>query len=100
MVFDFTTKKWSTWLDEGHTVGFPAWSRDGKHLYFDWFFGNDPSYRRVKLGETKSEQVLNLKGLRRFYSWLGSWSGITPDGIPIFVRDTSSEEIYALELQF
>jgi eukaryotic-like serine/threonine-protein kinase len=99
MLFDFSTQKWTVWLDEGHTIGFPSWSRDSKYVYFDWFFGNDPSYRRVKLGDAKSEQVLSLKGLRRYFSWLGSWSGITPDGAPLFVRDTSTQEIYALQQQ-
>ena len=30
---------------------------------------------------------------------LGDWSGITPDGSPLFVRDVSTDEIYALDLE-
>ncbi|HEV2728502.1 MAG TPA: protein kinase [Terriglobales bacterium] len=99
MLYDLKTQKWAVWAEEGHTVGFPNWSRDSKYVYFDWYFGKDQSYRRVKVGGSKSEELLSLKGLRRFFSWLGSWSGIAPDGTPLFIRDTSTQEIYALELQ-
>jgi hypothetical protein len=29
----------------------------------------------------------------------GTWSGVAPDGSVLAVRDTSSHEIYALDLQ-
>jgi hypothetical protein len=32
-------------------------------------------------------------------SRIGPWSGITPDGAPLFVRDLSTDEIYALDLE-
>ena len=28
------------------------------------------------------------------------WNGIMPDGAPILVRDTSTDEIYALDVQW
>jgi Tol biopolymer transport system component len=99
LLFNFHTQTWNTWLDEGSTVGFPAWSRDSKYIYFHRFFGVEPSYRRVKFGKPKSEQLFDLKGLRRYFGGYGFWSGLAPDGTPLFVRDTSTEEIYALELQ-
>jgi hypothetical protein len=41
-----------------------------------------------------------LKDLHQFSTEdLGVWSGITPDGSPLFVRDTSTDEIYALDLE-
>lgn len=80
-------------LDVG-SLATPVWSRDSKYLYFDNSRGDHPGYRRVKLGNTHSEFVADLKDLHR--SW---WGGITPDNIPIFSRDISSDEIYALELE-
>jgi len=100
MLFDFRTQTWATWVDEGRGIGFPNWSRDSQYLYFDWTFGSEPSYRRVKLGEHKSEEVVSLKGLRRYFNAIGSWAGITPDGAPLFIRDTSTQEIYALEMEW
>jgi hypothetical protein len=51
-------------------------------------------YYRVRLGDTHPELIANLKDLHR--SW---WSGITPDSAPIFSRDVSTDEIYALDLE-
>ena len=39
--------------------------------------------------------VRTVKGLRRY----NGWSGLTPDGSPLFVRDVSNDEIYALDLE-
>ena len=100
VLFDFKTQKWTDWLRGPHAVGFPNWSRDSRYLYFDSIFGNDQSYRRLKVGETTPEQIVSLKSLRRYVNWIGYWSGLAPDGTPIFVRDTSTQEIYALDVQF
>ena len=100
LLFDLRTQSWSSWLDDGQSVAFPTWSRDSKYVYFHRFFGLDSTYRRLKLQEHKSEEILSLKELRRYFGGYGFWSGIAPDGSPLFVRDTSIEEIYALELGF
>jgi hypothetical protein len=47
------------------------------------------------VGETHSEFLVDLKDLHRSF-----WSGITPDNIPIFSRDVSSDEIYALDVDW
>jgi eukaryotic-like serine/threonine-protein kinase len=93
VLYDFKTKKWSDWFSESGLVSSPIWSRDSAYIYFENVQGKQPGYRRIKLGETRSEYLLDLKDLHR--SW---WSGITPDGSPIFSRDLSTDEIYALEL--
>ena len=97
--FDFQTQKWTDWVTQTTDLGFPAWSRDSKYLYFDSTFSNDQSYRRLKVGDTKSEEAVSLKNLRRYFSSIGLWSGLAPDGTPIFVRDISTQEIYALDVQ-
>jgi len=50
-------------------------------------------YRRVKVGQTRSELILDVKDLR------GLWSGVTPDGAALFSRDVSVDEIYSLEVK-
>jgi eukaryotic-like serine/threonine-protein kinase len=100
VVFDFKTGKWSDWLNEPEAVGFPAWSRDGKYLFYDTISTDHPTYRRVKLGQTRSELVLDLKDLRRYsLTLVGAWSGLAPDGSALFVRDLSTDEIYSLDLE-
>ena len=94
VLYDFKTQKWSDWVTGIGLVGTPVWSRDSKYLYFDNIGGEHPGYRRIKLGETRSEFFVDLKDLHR--SW---WSGVAPDGSPIFSRDISTDEIYALDLE-
>jgi hypothetical protein len=63
-------------------------------LYFENQGGEQPGYRRIKVGETRSEFLVDLKNLRR-----SRWSGITPDNVPLFERDVSTDEIYALNVE-
>jgi len=93
VLYDFKTQKWSDWITGIGQVGVPKWSHDSKYLYFDNLSGQEPGYRRVKLGEAHSESMVILKGLHRSWS-----SGFTPEGSPIFSRDISTDEIYALDL--
>ena len=92
-LYDVKTEKWSPWTTVSGTMTAPAWSRDSKYLYFDNVGGEQPGYHRIKIGETRSEFLVDLKNLHR--SW---WTGITPDNIPLFVRDVSTDEIYALDV--
>lgn len=93
MFYDFKQQKWSEWIHESGLIFEPTWSRDGKYLYFDNVNGAHPGYRRARVGAKHSEFLVDTKDLRR--SW---WSGITPEGDPIFSRDISSDEIYALDV--
>jgi hypothetical protein len=50
----------------------------------------------------KVEPLIDVKKkiTRRFPAQLGgSWSGLGPDDTPLSVRDISTQEIYALDLQ-
>ena len=94
-LFDFKTQKWTTWIDEPGSLVLPIWSHDGRYLYYSNRSTDSAGYRRVKVGDTHSELVVDLKDLRQFDV---GWSGLTPDGVPLFVRDLSSDEIYALDL--
>ena len=93
LIFDFKTQKWTGWINEPEGISYLAWSRDGNYAYYT-VAGKNPAYRRIKLGQTRSELVIDLKDLRRF-----EWSGLTPDGSALFVRDVSSNEIYSLDLE-
>jgi Tol biopolymer transport system component len=92
-LFNVKTQKWSPWTTVSGTMAESAWSRDSKYLYFENQGGEQPGYRRIKVGETRSEFLVDLKNLHR--TW---WSGITPQNVPIFDRDISTDEIYALNV--
>jgi Tol biopolymer transport system component len=98
LLYDFKTQKWSDWANE--LIGFPNWSRDGTYLYYDSPFTDHPTFRRIKVGQTHSELVADLKGIVRYsVAPAFGWSGSTPDGSALFSRDLSTDEIYALDLE-
>jgi hypothetical protein len=97
MLFDWQTGKWTEWLKEMTPISFPAWA-DSQSMLFNCAYVV-PGFRRARVGETKSELVVPTKDLKIYRGLWGAWTGFAPDGSPILVRDISSEEIYALELQ-
>ena len=100
MRFDFASKQWTDWLvAEDGTIGYPVWARDSKSIYIERFYAAEPSLHTLKLDETKSKPYLLWNGLHRFAGLWGTWSGVAPDGSVVTVRDASSHEIYALDLQ-
>jgi Tol biopolymer transport system component len=99
MLFDFHTQKWSTWLTEAAgAVNYPIWSSDSKYLYFDDLVTDEESIRQVKVGEDHTERVFVLRGIERYLGPFGLWSGRTPDGSWMFVRDRSTQEVYSLNI--
>ncbi|HZQ94826.1 MAG TPA: hypothetical protein VFA67_07440, partial [Candidatus Sulfotelmatobacter sp.] len=99
MLYDFRTRAWSEWLTDPNNADYPAWSSDGKYIYYDNVNTTDPKCRRVKLGQHTPEDLFSLRSLRRYTigGW-GSWSGMTADNSRLFVRDVSSQEVYALDV--
>jgi len=97
LLFDFKMQKWTNWIDEPGALGFPTWSRDGKYIYYDTTSTEHTAFRRIEVGRTQSEFLIDLRELHRFAGG-SSWSGLTPDGTALFVRDLSTDEIYSLEM--
>jgi Tol biopolymer transport system component len=97
LLFDFSTHNWSEFLKT--SVGRTNWSQDSKYIYFDSGLSENPAFYRVRLADRKLERLADLKGLRRVvYAWI-PWSGVTPDGAPLLLRDVSSQEVYALDFE-
>jgi Tol biopolymer transport system component len=98
LLFDFQTQKWSE-LAKGSVLGWPDWSSDSKYVFY---FDHGPwVYSRVNINDHKTERVANLeqaRGLNAGRFW--SYYGVTPDGSPLFLRNTGIQEIYALDVEF
>jgi hypothetical protein len=60
---------------------------------------DDPAFFRLRISDRKLERLVSLKALRRYWGEFGPWTDLTPDDSPLLTRDTSSQEIYALDLQ-
>jgi serine/threonine protein kinase/Tol biopolymer transport system component len=98
MLFDFTTQAWSE-LDRGHVYNYEMWSRDAKYIYFSELAENGPPFYRLRVADRKLERVAIAnfpRGLAR--GALGQWTGLAPDNSPLLLRDTSMQEIYALDV--
>ena len=59
---------------------------------------NQPSVMSVRFRDRKIERVADLKNFRQtgFYS---VWLSLAADDSPLLLRDTGSQEIYALDWQ-
>ena len=99
VIFDFKRQTWSDWVGGSESYSYPIWSRDGKYLCFEARVNERTGYYRIPLGQTRAELLVDLRDLHQNSNVLGGWSGITPDGSPLFVRDLSTDEIYALDLE-
>jgi DNA-binding winged helix-turn-helix (wHTH) protein/Tol biopolymer transport system component len=93
VLYDATKRTWSELLDD--KAGFPRWSRDEKHIYYDTPGG---VVCRIDVRSRKIERITSLENLR-MGGTLGAWSGLAPDDAPLFTRDAGSQEIYAFELE-
>jgi Tol biopolymer transport system component len=95
MLFDFQTQKWE---EIGKvTLGFPNWSKKSDYVYF-LHEENEPSVMRLRIRDRKLERVADLKNFRQTGYW-NVWLGIAPDDSPLLLRDTGTQEIYALDWQ-
>jgi serine/threonine protein kinase/Tol biopolymer transport system component len=94
MLFDFTTRKWE--LLATLNMGFIVWSSDSETLYFDTSIERDSAFYRLRMSDRKLERLVSLKNIRRVL-WIGAWSGLSPDNSPLVLRDTGSQDIYALD---
>jgi hypothetical protein len=96
-LFDFRTKKWEV-LDRAAIVAFNNWSKDGGYVYY-WGLREDAEgIFRVGIRDRKVERVVSSTELGSISGTTGGmWLGLTPDDSPLLIRDTSIQEIYALD---
>jgi eukaryotic-like serine/threonine-protein kinase len=97
LLFDFAAQKWSDLA--ATTVGYLSWSSDSKFLYFDNGYTAEPAVFRLRLADRKVEQIVSLKEFRRVVNPWTPWFGVTPEGDVLLMRDTGSQEVYALDLE-
>jgi dipeptidyl aminopeptidase/acylaminoacyl peptidase len=100
VLFAFATNTWEELDPAGH--GWPCWSTDSKFIYA--YSSASDSLVRVAISDHKEERIASLQGFRGtayyFDRWNFTWSGVTPDGRPIALRDTGIQELYAFDLEY
>ena len=93
MLFDFKSRAWT---DLARGSGLMKWSRDGQYLYY-LRYGPESAVMRVRVRDRQEEEFASLKGIRQSGRLAGLEFGLTPDGVPIVLRDVGTQEIYSLD---
>ena len=98
MLFDFVTQKWTEVF--GSEIGYLHWSHDGKYIYFQ-DMRNPERIVRLRLSDRKIENIVDIKNVGRVTAGtFVDWFGLAPDDSPLFARDISTSEIWALEVEW
>lgn len=103
MLYDFSKKNWTEAF--GSPMTYPSWSREGKYIYFQSWY--DPVKHigerivRLRLSDRKVENIVDVKNVGRpTTGTIVDWSGLAPDDSPLFARDISTSEIFALDVEW
>jgi Tol biopolymer transport system component len=79
---------------------YPSWSADGKYVYYSTLTPDIAREKtgvyRVKIADGSIELVVPAPNFPLAGSW-GIWSGLTPDGSILLVRELGTSDIYALD---
>jgi len=97
VLFDFSTCKWKTLLHDA--INDPAWSRDGKFIYFNT---NDPerAVKRVRISDGRIEKIVDLQDFIPEWGSFGVYFGLAPDDSPMMLRKVHETEIYAMDVKW
>jgi hypothetical protein len=95
MMFDLKSQKWTELAKIG--VGYHEWSRNGDYVYFIGILPDgENSIYRIRITDRRLEQLFSLRDARQAPGW-GEWVGLAPDDSPLLVRDTGTQDVYALD---
>jgi Tol biopolymer transport system component/DNA-binding winged helix-turn-helix (wHTH) protein len=94
MLLDLKTQKWQ---ELAKSAAYPNWSRDGSYIHFVDPYTNEAALYRVRISDRKVEQLATLNSQILAWASAGKWTGLAPDDSPLVLRDTSVEEVYALD---
>ena len=96
-LYDMHSQKWTQWVVDEAGIGYLSWTVDSRYVQYST---PQPDVRRVEIGDSHPEVLFNLKGFRQYSSLLGPWIATAPDNSIMTVHDASTQEIYALDVDF
>jgi serine/threonine protein kinase/Tol biopolymer transport system component len=96
MLYEFAIRKWSQLAQA--TFAYDNWSHDSHYVYLEDYSQGDDIVRVSVPGGTL-QRLESVKDMPRGSDPWASWLGLGADDAPLLMRDQSSQEIYALDLQ-
>ena len=97
VLYDTETQKWHNLAELN--AGYFSWSHDGKYIYLTTV-ATESVFARIRVPDGRGiETLVSLRDVRLFIGTFGAWTGIAPDDSLLVLKDTSTDEIYALQLQ-
>ncbi len=101
-LYNFTTRKWEQLTNL--VAVYPNWTSDSRCVLFNSPGPPSPAqqpYYRMCLLDRKPQLLVNLgEGGSLVSGTFNFWTGVTPDGSILGIRNISTEEVYALDTQF
>lgn len=95
LVLDLDTGHWSETVTG--EAGFPTWSRDGTHLYFQRTEEGDRHVvYRLRLRDGRTERVASRRGVP-VVPFPGAWFGLDPEDRLLIMRDQTVAEVFAFD---
>ena len=94
LLYDFASQQWRPLVERTY-VGYPGWARDSTSV----FVTEDGRRVRYWIADGHREVVHSFEGLRQINRLLGPWVGRASDDSILALRDTSLDEVFALELE-
>ena len=96
MLYEFATRKWSPLAQA--TFAYNNWSHDSRYVYLEDYSRGDDIVR-VSVHGGPLQLLESVKDVPRGSDPWASWLGLGPDDAPLLMRDQSTQEIYALDVQ-
>ncbi|HZU25426.1 MAG TPA: protein kinase [Bryobacteraceae bacterium] len=93
MLADTSTWQWAELAPQD--AGFPNWAHDSSAVWFSSPEGRDIGLFRADIHKRQVEHMTRLD--LRLTGSVGRWIGLTPDDLPLVLRNAGSQEIYAID---
>jgi eukaryotic-like serine/threonine-protein kinase len=97
-LYNFTTRTWEELTKLA--VSYPNWTADSQCVLINGPIVAQQPYYRICLADRKPQLLVNLaEGGKLVSATFNFWTGVTPDGSILGVRDISTEDVYALDVE-
>jgi Tol biopolymer transport system component/DNA-binding winged helix-turn-helix (wHTH) protein len=101
MLYDFKLRNWQQLTQGKLDVDYPSWTPDGKCVYFNSAGEKGSPEYRICLSDRKVQRVADMAQAGSLLNGVaGCWTGLAPDGSILGLRNTGTEEVYALKVNF